>query len=45
MTFAVLVTHDAAHDLDELYDYIAQHDTPEKADHVRQKFRLTTEAF
>ena len=30
----VVLTEDAAHDLEELYDYIAQHDAPAKADHV-----------
>ncbi len=30
----VLLTNDAVRDLEELYDYIARHDTPEKADDV-----------
>jgi toxin ParE1/3/4 len=34
MPFAVFLTDDAAHDLDELYEYIAGHDAPQKADHV-----------
>lgn len=34
MPFAVLLTNDAARDIDELYDYIALHDTPQKADYV-----------
>jgi toxin ParE1/3/4 len=34
MPFAVLLTNDAARDLEELYDYIALHDAPQKADHV-----------
>src|SRR5574337_663066 len=34
MPFAVLLTNDAARDLDEIYDYIALHDAPHKADHV-----------
>ena len=34
MPFAVLLTYDAARDLDELYDYIAEHDSPRKADNV-----------
>jgi toxin ParE1/3/4 len=29
-----MLTHDAAHDLEELYDYIARHDNPQKADYV-----------
>lgn len=31
---AVVLTEDALQDLEELYDYIAQHDAPAKADHV-----------
>jgi toxin ParE1/3/4 len=34
MPFKILLTHDADGDLDELYDYIALHDSPRKADHV-----------
>ncbi len=34
MPFGVLLTRDAARDLNELYDYIALHDSPRKADHV-----------
>jgi len=34
MAFAVFLTDAAAHDLEDLYDYIAQYDLPEKADHV-----------
>lgn len=34
MPFAVLLTDDAAGDLAEIYEYIASHDAPQKADHV-----------
>ncbi|NTU43261.1 MAG: type II toxin-antitoxin system RelE/ParE family toxin [Nitrospirales bacterium] len=34
MPFAVLLTDDAAHDLERLYDYISLHNAPGKADHV-----------
>jgi toxin ParE1/3/4 len=34
MQFAVLVTRHAVRDLDELYDYVALHDAPGKAEHV-----------
>ena len=34
MPFAVLLTNDAARDLEELYDYIALHDAPQKAGYV-----------
>ena len=37
MPFAVLLTHGAAHDLDELYSYIALHDSPKKADYVLEQ--------
>ena len=34
MPFAVLLTDDAVHDLEALYDYLSEHDLPAKADHV-----------
>jgi len=34
MPLKVFLTDDAANDLDEIYDYIALHDTPQKADYV-----------
>jgi toxin ParE1/3/4 len=34
MPFAVLLTADAVCDLEDLYQYIAVHDAPGKADHV-----------
>jgi toxin ParE1/3/4 len=34
MPFAVFLTADAARDLEELYQYIALHDAPGKAEHV-----------
>ena len=37
MPFTVLLTNDAARDLDELYDYIALHDAPRKADYVLEQ--------
>ena len=37
MPFAVLLTNDAARDLNDLYDYIAAHDTPQKADYVLEQ--------
>ncbi len=37
MRYAVFLTDDAAHDLNELYDYIARHDTPGKADYVLEQ--------
>src|SRR4030067_121807 len=35
--FVGLLTNDAARDLDELYDYIAEHDAPEKAEYVLEQ--------
>ena len=37
MPFTVLLTEDAAGDLDELYDYIAMNDAPERADYVLEQ--------
>lgn len=34
MPYEGLLTNDAARDLEELYDYIALHDAPGKADHI-----------
>ncbi|MBI5449969.1 MAG: type II toxin-antitoxin system RelE/ParE family toxin [Gammaproteobacteria bacterium] len=41
MSFAVLLTHDAIRDLDELYDYLALHDSPEKGEHVLRQIEKT----
>ena len=37
MGFAVLLTHDAERDLDEIYNYIALHDSPQKAGYVLER--------
>ena len=37
MGFAVLLTHDAARDLEEIYKYIALHDSPQNADYVLER--------
>jgi len=37
MPFEVFLTDDAARDLTELYDYIAAHDAPRKADYVLEQ--------
>lgn len=34
MSFTVLLTRHAARDLEEVYDYVARHDAPGKAEHV-----------
>ena len=41
MPFAVLLTNDAARDLNELYDYIAVHDSPRKANYVLKQIEKT----
>ena len=41
MRFKVLLTDDAARDLDELYDYIARHDALRKADYVLEQIEKT----
>jgi len=42
MSFQVLLTDDAARDLEDLYDYIARRDSPGKAEHVLDRIE---EAF
>lgn len=42
MAYHVLLTDDAAVDLEDLYEYIESHDAPEKADYVLDKIE---EAF
>lgn len=37
MTFQVLMTDDAAHDLEDIFSYIASNDSPEKADYVLER--------
>ena len=41
MPFTVLLISDAAHDLSELYAYIAEHDSPGKADYVLEQIENT----
>jgi len=37
MTFRIFLTDDASRDLEELYDYVASHDAPEKADYLPEQ--------
>ena len=37
MALPVLLTDDAAHDLEEIFEHIARHDTSENADYVLEK--------
>jgi len=41
MARAVCLTEDAARDLEELYDYVAEHDSPAKADHLLDRIEAT----
>ena len=45
MPFEVLLTEDAAGDLEELYDYIAERDAPAKADHVLDRIGRVMETL
>ena len=45
MGFEVLLTKNAAGDLDELYDYIAEHDAPSKADYVLDRIQKLIDAL
>ena len=40
MPFRVQLTDDAARDLEEICDYIEEHDAPGKADHVLEQIEL-----
>ena len=39
MAFAVFLTDDAAHDLEDICDYISLHDIPGKMDHVLEQLK------
>jgi toxin ParE1/3/4 len=41
MSFTVLLTNDAARDLNTLYDYIAVHDSPRKTDYLLEQIEKT----
>ncbi len=43
MRFEVLLTDDAERDLDDIYTYIAEHDSPEKADYVLDRLVEVTD--
>jgi len=45
MSYQVLFTADAAYDLEDLYDHIKFHDTPEKADYVLDKIEETSSSL
>ena len=41
MPFKVFLTHDAARDLEELYEYISHHDSPGNAERVLERIEKT----
>ncbi|MDY6951614.1 MAG: type II toxin-antitoxin system RelE/ParE family toxin [Thermodesulfobacteriota bacterium] len=41
MSFPVLLTNDAARDLNELYDYVTEHDSSQKADYLLEQIENT----
>jgi toxin ParE1/3/4 len=45
MLFEVLLTEDAARDLEEIYDYIARHDAPAKADYVLSRLEKVVDGL
>jgi toxin ParE1/3/4 len=45
MSFAVLLARHAARDLEELYDYVARHDAPGKAEHVLRRIEQAFESL
>ena len=45
MTYEVSLTKDAERDLEEIYFYIAEHDSPASADHVLDRLIRATDAL
>lgn len=45
MRFEVLLTEDAARDLEEIYDYIDEYDDPAKAVHVLERLESAIESL
>lgn len=45
MSYKVLLTHSAERDLEEIYDYIAETDTPGNANHVLMKLMEVAESL
>lgn len=41
MSYQVFLTNDAAYDLEDLYNYISAHDTPDNADYVLDNIEQT----
>ena len=45
MTYEVVLTKDAERDLEDIYRYVAEHDSPGKADQVLDRLLQATEAL
>lgn len=45
MRYEVLLTEDAQYDLNDIYDYIARHDAPAKAEYVLDKIAEVVESL
>ena len=45
MTYEVVLTKDAGRDLEDIYRYIAEHDSPANADRVLDRLLETTDAL
>jgi toxin ParE1/3/4 len=45
MTYEVALTRDAQHDLEDIYRYIAEHDSPASADYVLDRLLQATEGL
>lgn len=45
MRFEVVLTRGAANDLEEIQDYIAEHDAPAKADHLLDRIEKIVESL
>ena len=45
MSFAVQLTDDAAHDLEEIFDYVSHQDAPGRAEHVLERIEQAFHAL
>jgi toxin ParE1/3/4 len=45
MTYEVVLTKDAERDLEDIYHYVAEHDSPVSADHVLERLIAATETL
>ena len=45
MSFAVQLTDDAAHDLEEIFDYVSRQDAPGRAEHVLERIEQAFHAL